>query len=472
MQNIRKRVPGIRFVIEEADLYKRNILSSEPELLAKLQHFVGAIYIYDILINLMRELNDRVERATDASLIDTSREEMARLMNALRGYVAAETGVDYNTKAASVEQSLSHVYMNRIPADVLARVTDLEDDDQYGTPLNANDPKLFKIPNVGLLANTTSPYLRMFDITYEDLPLQTILLEDDPADDCIPARLIQQLASRKIDCSFLSIPHRLRLAKLNVDYPPIAFDYARYDALTSIDKTMYIKTEDELTLPMAADFQQAVIKRGFAGEPFVVEVVQGNAFISDDDDPARLLSQYKIGDEFCHSFPNIIQKYIKRDIIAFNRLRSQILNVIDNWWRQQGALNLVDGMDADNVPKDRQSFYSDLLLADYRLSGNPGTCPRGTDAVYYDRDPSDPKAQIVDQFIIGAGGKEIFNPKARSGPHCADIKHSEDIVTGLPSYSDDVEISGPHYVGARRYKRRPVHRSAATRVGRGRGRRR
>eukprot|EP00899_Mesostigma_viride_P009480 jgi/Mesvir1/18533/Mv26225-RA.1 len=43
------------------------------------------------------------------------------------------------------------------------------------------------------------------------------------------------------------------------------------------------------------------------------------------------------------SFSNRIAKFIRRDILAFNRMRVAILNMLDNWSRSVGALKSLDG---------------------------------------------------------------------------------------------------------------------------------
>eukprot|EP00899_Mesostigma_viride_P006711 jgi/Mesvir1/16040/Mv08336-RA.1 len=89
LQKLRTYIPGIKFVVEEAGLYTQNIVE-KSHLLDKLRNFVASAYIYDILGSLMRDINERVRRATDSSLLEVDRAEMAKLVNALRGFVATE----------------------------------------------------------------------------------------------------------------------------------------------------------------------------------------------------------------------------------------------------------------------------------------------------------------------------------------------------------------------------------------------
>eukprot|EP00899_Mesostigma_viride_P013874 jgi/Mesvir1/22488/Mv04295-RA.1 len=136
------------------------------------------------------------------------------------------------------------------------------------------------------------------------------------------------------------------------------------------------------------------------------------------------------------SFPNAIQQFVKRDIIAFNRLRTSILNNIDQWWTNNGALGLIDGSGVNSA-----DFYKTLLDADYRLSGVPQpACPSGSAQVYYDRDPSgmiwdtvdskwvrDPsaiRARVVDPYIRAADGTWVENPEARYGPYAKSARTS------------------------------------------------
>eukprot|EP00899_Mesostigma_viride_P025462 jgi/Mesvir1/60/Mv18875-RA.1 len=160
-----------------------------------------------------------------------------------------------------------------------------------------------------------------------------------------------------------------------------------------------------------------------------------------------------------YTFPNIIHKFIKRDILSFNRLRTSILNNVDQWAKSNGALLSVN--ETAGV-KGGPGYYSKLLSADYFVSGLPQPgCPSGSAPVFYDRDPSDPKARVVDQYIVAADNTLVENPDARYGPICQRRKGVRDIMSGAP----DIDAMGgyanfpQHFMRAYR-KRKPAARKS------------
>eukprot|EP00899_Mesostigma_viride_P009120 jgi/Mesvir1/18209/Mv09488-RA.1 len=178
-------------------------------------------------------------------------------------------------------------------------------------------------------------------------------------------------------------------------------------------------------------------------------------------EPTRYGSQFKLGVTQLYEFDNVIASFIKRDIIAFNALRGQILDKIDIWWKRNGALASM----TQTVPAgyaDPIQFIQNIQKATYALTGNIPKCPKGSATIWYDKDPSDSKARIVDEFIMAADGTRVRNPFAKVGM-CADEPFQADAMTGYPNAGYSVDPTGPHYQvnGARRYKR---HSTAARRT--------
>eukprot|EP00899_Mesostigma_viride_P009187 jgi/Mesvir1/1826/Mv21415-RA.1 len=153
-------------------------------------------------------------------------------------------------------------------------------------------------------------------------------------------------------------------------------------------------------------------------------------------------------------FPNLIAPFIKRDLLAFNRMRSAILNQIDSWWRNHGALAMVDGGDKDAPWKS----MANMMNADYRVSGLPQpSCPPGYGSLFFNKDPSDPTAKIVDPYIVAADGSLVENPNARYGPYCQRNKNGSDILSGVTNAMSSAGASNLpnfHVANAYRKKRR------------------
>eukprot|EP00899_Mesostigma_viride_P020385 jgi/Mesvir1/28348/Mv11611-RA.1 len=473
LQKLRTYIPGIKFVVEEAGLYKQNIVETS-DLLKKLQGFVASVYIYDILGSLMRDINERVRRATDSSLLEVDRAEMAKLVNALRGFVATEkdpisskadilaaakkeytvrknafvaqatkaalagaasgiaradaekqfedsegpepTTVDAARHAGSrAKDANEKVYMYRIPPTTMALITDLESLAAASTP-----EKEYQLPAGGMGSIGMTKKIRAFALRPENLPTYNLLLGGHASDDSVPAKLLQQLSSPMIDATRLAIKHRERLHALDVDDPPPI----------NVDLLLAKQSKNRYAFDTTAKADE--LKIGGAGT--VLPTIGDKTYA----DPFRLGGNPK------SNFENAIYRFVKRDIIAFNRLRTSILNNIDQWWTNNGALNLING---DN--RDPNDFYRTLLDADYRLSGVPQpACPSGSAQVYYDRDPSgwvwdevakksvrDPiRARVVDPYIRAADGTWVENPEARVGPFCQKRKNIKDVMSGATEY--------------------------------------
>eukprot|EP00899_Mesostigma_viride_P024925 jgi/Mesvir1/5617/Mv15635-RA.1 len=124
LQKIRSYMPNIQFKPEEAALYKHNIIDEDKDLVIKLRQFVANVYMYDILINLMRDVNERVHNATSPTLMDTSREKIGTIVTLLRGFMACEpVRFNINTRkpeALKAADLLWAVYLHRIPFTTLS----------------------------------------------------------------------------------------------------------------------------------------------------------------------------------------------------------------------------------------------------------------------------------------------------------------------------------------------------------------
>eukprot|EP00899_Mesostigma_viride_P026149 jgi/Mesvir1/6719/Mv19962-RA.1 len=510
LQKLRTYIPGIKFVVEEAGLYKQNIVETS-DLLKKLQGFVASVYIYDILGSLMRDINERVRRATDSSLLEVDRAEMAKLVNALRGFVATEKDPisskadilaaakkEYNDrKSAFIAQATKmalgggasgialadaatqfelsegpeppnvdaarhagsrakdaneKVYMHRIPPTTMAMITDLENLAAARAP-----EKEYPLPAAGMGSIGTMKKIRAFALRPENLPTYNLLLGGHASDDSVPAKLLQQLSSPMIDATRLAIKHRERLHALGVDDPPPI----------NVDLLLAKQSKNRYAFDTPAKADE--LKIGGAGT--VLPTIGDKTYA----DPFRLGGNPK------SKFENAIYRFVKRDIIAFNRLRTSILNNIDQWWTNNGALNLING---DN--HDPNDFYRTLLDADYRLSGVPQpACPSGSAQVYYDRDPSgmvptrdvdgkitgyerDPiRARVVDPYIRAADGTWVENPEARVGPFCQKRKNIKDVMSGATEYMPTGPLPTFDHPGfaSRHRHRRPAARPRKTTAG-------
>eukprot|EP00899_Mesostigma_viride_P013313 jgi/Mesvir1/21983/Mv04519-RA.1 len=212
------------------------------------------------------------------------------------------------------------------------------------------------------------------------------------------------------------------------------------------------------------------------------------ALVSADSQPARLiydlatpivdLGEYSdfhkkkiravLNDDKATKFKNIIAKFVRRDVLAFNRMRIAILNMIDNWARSEGALQGLGQMhdplyDTSTPPKltgYSQPEYADVLLklgiADHRVTGVPQySCGPGYGSVFFDSDPrNNARAKVVDPYIVSADGVLVENPRAIFGPVCQRQRVSNDLL-GMPAFTNNGgPVANFHPAGAKRVSRR------------------
>eukprot|EP00899_Mesostigma_viride_P000925 jgi/Mesvir1/10833/Mv03537-RA.1 len=450
LQKLRTYIPGIRFVIEEAEQYQQNILEDDPteELKTKLRKFVGSVYIYDILTNLMRDINERVRRSTDSALGETSIPQMAKLVNAMRGFVAYGVDVDGKVKGtdgrnldADQKAANAQVYLYRIPADVLAKITLLQDYVTAAGGVGARSD-IHRLPVSGIASTSQAKYIRAFKLSHNALPSYSLLLGGDPTDCSIPARLIQQLASPEIDCSYLGIHHRERLSALGLDFPPDV-KLAVVKSRQAVKPTYY---NTPATTAAIANYNQTW-SPNLAG----TAVTNINGKVSDT---TLFAHPYSSGDPTGGGIPN--------DDLRFTSEYYDPVAARDHATRLgQEQRRAPDGEQTGGI-KGGPAYYSDLLTADYFVSGLPQPgCPSGSAPVFYDRDPSDPKARVVDQYIVAADNTLVENPDARYGPICQRRKGVRDIMSGAP----DIDAMGgyanfpQHFMRAYR-KRKPAARKS------------
>eukprot|EP00899_Mesostigma_viride_P012349 jgi/Mesvir1/21114/Mv06755-RA.1 len=499
-------LPNIRFVIEEAPLYKRFIIEDEPALLRTLQLFVASLYIYDLTENIMRDLENRVRRAVSANFVDTGMGEMGKIVNALRGFLCVETRhlPLRRGEAADKPRKLNkNVYMKRIEPSIMADLR-LEPIDSLWVE---GDGTI--IPDMSVMGKTAK--VRFFQLDPSNLPSVNVLLGGDPSDDCIPSGILLQLAKRRIDCSYLSIPHRLRLHELDVDFPPANVNYELMERMQKADPRVFRVRNAVIDVDALTDVATRIRGRDMGGEPLrnvttaegeVSTAVAANPelavststrgrFVDNREnveenktrnegrrtdyttamatwnagggrgpkpaDPVfepegewlhndgyssmRLLSQYsKDGSRVLfHTFQNKIRKWIGDDIIRFNRRRMRILSYIEAWARRQGAYGLI--LELENAADDGKAF-SDLLMADYQLTGDV-SCPSGTGTIWYEYDPAQAAKieggkppKIVPRIIKTWDGKEVVNPKA-TFPLCAQTMESFKGYAGPPPPMSD-----------------------------------
>eukprot|EP00899_Mesostigma_viride_P014849 jgi/Mesvir1/23365/Mv21060-RA.1 len=209
--------------------------------------------------------------------------------------------------------------------------------------------------------------------------------------------------------------------------------------------------------------------------------------ISDDCQPAKLiyhLSQDEIGlggfskihkdrIDACggvtDKLQNKIAPFVKRDVLAFNRMRIAILNTIASWARSEGTLQgLGDGVKDHTKPITgtvMASYLAALGIADTRVTGLPQySCGPGYGGVFYDGDPRNPnvKARIVDPYIVAADGTLVENPRAIFGPVCQRQRATSDLLSGITTGGGgQVSNFGGHPAMSRKIHRRK-------RAGRGR----
>eukprot|EP00899_Mesostigma_viride_P029274 jgi/Mesvir1/9531/Mv08957-RA.1 len=402
LQKLRTYIPDIKFTAEEAKLYEHNIIDTDVDFKKKLREFVASVYVYDILANAMRDINERVANATREGVLDTSRKDLGKIVNSLRGFVAlAKDNMDYSFRrggswvkrgytAPLVGEDRNYaVYLNRIPLNVLEQIKKLLPSSAFfSTKVPDDKTGLISVLAPGLQAHGQPRYIQVFAIGESFIPSYNKKLDDiSISDDSQISKLIPHLSKPEIDASAFARKHIDRFVDLGV----VAWkDATKKDALSDTSK------------------------------PFL----------------------------------NPIAPFIKRDLLAFNRMRSAILNQIDSWWRNHGALAMVDGGVADAPWKS----MARMMNADYRVSGLPQpSCPPGYGSLFFNKDPSDPSAKIVDPYIVAADGSLVENPNAKYGPYCQRNKNGSDILSGVTNAMSSAGASNLpnfHVANAYRKKRR------------------
>eukprot|EP00899_Mesostigma_viride_P017582 jgi/Mesvir1/25825/Mv18182-RA.1 len=200
--------------------------------------------------------------------------------------------------------------------------------------------------------------------------------------------------------------------------------------------------------------------------------------VSDDCQPAKLiflLSQNKVNvSEFADmhknrilkcgtgltgdEFENVIAPFIKRDLLAFNRMRIAILNTIASWARSEGTLQGLAGTGAAIDANVMAKYLAELGIADTRVTGIPQySCGPGYGGVFYDGDPRDPskKARIVDPYIVAADGTLVENPRAIFGPVCQRQRATSDLLSGITTGGGGRTSNfGSYHPGASKHVRR------------------
>eukprot|EP00899_Mesostigma_viride_P029788 jgi/Mesvir1/9995/Mv05786-RA.1 len=85
------------------------------------------------------------------------------------------------------------------------------------------------------------------------------------------------------------------------------------------------------------------------------------------------------------------------------------------------------------------------------------SCPPGYGSLFFNKDPSDPTAKIVDPYIVAADGSLVENPNAKYGPYCQRNKNGSDILSGVTNAMSSAGASNLpnfHVANAYRKKRR------------------
>eukprot|EP00899_Mesostigma_viride_P019414 jgi/Mesvir1/27474/Mv07249-RA.1 len=216
---LRQQLPGARFVWHEAGMYTAAERSLGAPLLAKLQVFVGSLYMWDILDCLMKNLSKRWAACQKSCDARGARRDMVRLSNTLRGLVAVKHPVRDGAGAAEVN---ARVYVLKIPSYAYLGVGGLESFPVAKLPgsFGPRDKLLLRVPYAGQKSSWRTDRVRVFGLLTENMVHSNVIegnRDGFPSDDVVPRRLIFQLVSDRIDPSFLSRTHRDRLVALGLD---------------------------------------------------------------------------------------------------------------------------------------------------------------------------------------------------------------------------------------------------------------
>eukprot|EP00899_Mesostigma_viride_P009251 jgi/Mesvir1/18327/Mv18480-RA.1 len=236
------------------------------------------------------------------------------------------------------------------------------------------------------------------------------------------------------------------------------------DPLLKID--VHLENVDDNSLPMYNEYTDGTTK-GVSSDS------QPAMLIYDLASPKVVLKQYSdfhkkkflavLNDSTATEFENVIAKFVRRDVLAFNRMRIAILNMIDNWARNEGALQELGDL-RTSIPSTTGTTYgtdySNVLLklgiADHRVTGVPQySCGPGYGSVFFDSDPrNNARAKVVDPYIVSADGVLVENPRAIFGPVCQRQRVSNDLL-GMPAFTNNGgPVANFHPAGAKRVSRR------------------
>eukprot|EP00899_Mesostigma_viride_P018571 jgi/Mesvir1/26715/Mv20492-RA.1 len=435
LQKLRAYVPNISFRVEEAKLYQHNILDTDTEMMDKLKQFVTAVYFYDILTNTMRDINERVVNSTKTSLMNTSRAEVGKIVNVLRGFVAVERSLNNPAEVPKAEIN-KYVYMTRIPISVLDMIEKATFRDKIPDEVEVGKPAVTKIAvkivkgefkagdkDDTKVEDADAHTFRVFapgPLSYGNPDVITVYSNEVGT---VPAyNLAQTLLPNTTPIG--TVGTNVSLDSLPSALIPLLFqkDFNATDVLKFAPR--HISQIMALYNPKKIEVVKDV---NFGGKPTI---------------------------------PNLLYQFIRRDLIAFNRLRSAILNHIDAWWRNAGALALVGKEENAGAP---WKSYANLAVADYRVSGIPQpSCGPGTGPVFFNMDPADPdsagKLKVVDPYIVASDGSLVENPNAVYGPVCSRSKGVRDLFSGGTGGAYPSMDGGPlpnfHGGEARRVRRR------------------
>eukprot|EP00899_Mesostigma_viride_P006666 jgi/Mesvir1/15/Mv19993-RA.1 len=462
LQKLRTYIPNLRFTADEANLISHNMYgdgdqnrapggAQDASLQTKLRNFIGSVYVYDILTSLMRDISERVRRAVDEGVLDTDRGEIGKLVNALRGFVAVEHEDGLPDPGAAALNT--RVFLQRISPTVLARIRNLAGNwNNVVTAGMANIQTeelagVYRVGPSGLMSGAGYAFpekIQAIVLQADNLPSFNTLVPPPPplvgaappifpSDDSIPSNLLRQLTQDTIDPTMLSMLHRKKMQALMLD-----------NVVTNAGVTAGDRAN--------TDWAPA----GRAGFPNGFPVNPPRAGLHNN-----IWSQGGL----VKGFPNVIQKFIRMDVLMFNRMRIMILNEIDRYWKNAGSLSNISNLSANDPTKNLLR----LMDADYRVSGVPTPqCGPGSSAVFYNRDPSGLRgylARVVPPYIVAADGTMVENPEAVFGPVCQRRQGIPDLVstypTGGPGQSSNLISS--HLMGAKKTRRKSAPKKKTSR---------
>eukprot|EP00899_Mesostigma_viride_P007777 jgi/Mesvir1/16/Mv19994-RA.1 len=149
----------------------------------------------------------------------------------------------------------------------------------------------------------------------------------------------------------------------------------------------------------------------------------------------------------------------------------KLANTLRGFVAYENPVGLSQG--SENVRRDDrdrpQISLARMMNVDYKVSGIPGQCGRGSAPVFFNIDPYGPDgeyARIVDPYIRGPDGSMVENPLARVGPICMRRMGESDLMSGYPTGGPgpSSNMATSHLMGA--HRRRRVSKKRATKRGR------